>query len=79
MGEEAVSTVAGAPVLRLLTAEADDEEIAALVVVLAAAATPTASPGPAVRPRTQWASPGRLLRVTHPAGPGGWRASGLPR
>ena len=68
-----------APVLRLLTAEASEEEIAALVVVLAAAGAPPPEDVRADLPRSRWAAPERLLRASHRAGPGGWRASGLPR
>jgi hypothetical protein len=28
---------------------------------------------------SEWGAPHRRVRQWHPAGPGGWRASGLPR
>ena len=65
------------PALRILTADATDEEIAALVAVFAALG-PAGEPG-AGAPRPEWNAPHRLVRVAHPHGPGGWRASGLPR
>ena len=62
--------------LRIVRGDATPEEIAALVVVLAAAARPATPPRPA---RSLWADRGALLRRPPPAGPGAWRASGLPR
>ena len=68
------------PVLRVVKGDATPEEVAALVAVVqglaAAAAQPAA--GPAV-PGSTWAAPARRLRTPHHAGPGAWRASGLPR
>jgi hypothetical protein len=54
------------------------EETAALVAVLSAR---TASAG-ATRPRplrSEWSSRSRLVRAPLTRGPGGWRASALPR
>ncbi len=54
----------------------NDEELAVVVSLLTAAAS--AAPAPtAAAPRSLWASPG--MRLTLPAGPGAWYASGLPR
>ena len=65
------------PFLRVVKGNPSDEEVAALVAVLQAAATGTA-PAPA-RPAREWSAPHRRLRTTLPSGPGGWRASALPR
>ena len=65
------------PALRIITPDATDEEVAALVAVFAALGA-AASEEPAL-PRREWNAPHRLVRVAHPHGPGGWRASGLPR
>jgi len=64
------------PVLRIVTPDATPEEVAALVAVFSAmggAAEPVRKPAPA------WSANHRRLRPQHPHGPGGWRASGLPR
>jgi hypothetical protein len=70
------STDEGRPFLRVVKGDPTPEELAALVAVLAslggpAAATPRRTP--------EWNAPRRLHRVPVPHGPGGWRASGLPR
>jgi hypothetical protein len=64
------------PLLRVVKGEPTPEELAALVTVLASLAGPPAAP---VRRTAAWNAPRRLHRVVHPHGPGGWRASGLPR
>ncbi|MGD9960362.1 acyl-CoA carboxylase subunit epsilon [Nocardioides sp.] len=65
------------PLLRVINPDATDEEIAALVAVFSALGS---SPAPAPDRRTPaWQAHQRKLRVLPPAGPGGWRASGLPR
>jgi hypothetical protein len=65
-----------APFLRVVRGDPTPEELAALVTVLASLGAPTtASP----RRTPDWNAPHRLHRVVHPHGPGGWRASGLPR
>ena len=67
------------PPLVLVRGDATPEEVAALVaVVQGLAAASTADSGPP-RARSAWASPARLVRTSHHAGPGGWRASALPR
>ncbi|KQP64367.1 acyl-CoA carboxylase subunit epsilon [Nocardioides sp. Leaf285] len=64
-----------APVLRVVTPDATPEEIAALVAVVSALGA-----GPAQAPRRpEWSAPARLVRRNPPHGPGGWRASALPR
>ena len=66
-----------APVLRIITPDATPEEIAALVAVFAALGSSTPQ---APRRRTPaWSQPARLVRTPVAHGPGGWRASGLPR
>jgi hypothetical protein len=67
----------GAP-LFLIKGEATPEEVAALTVVLqggAAAAAPAEEPEVV----SEWSAHHRKVRSTYPAGPGGWRASALPR
>ena len=68
--------------LVVIRGDATEEEVAALVAVLqgvagAAAATAAAADGPTEV--SAWAAPARKVRVSHPHGPGGWRASALPR
>ena len=72
---------AGQPpsLLRVVRGEASAEELAALVAVLStwAAARPAA-----LAPRQRapgWADRAAVLRLPLRGGPGGWRASGLPR
>ncbi|MFL6060679.1 MAG: acyl-CoA carboxylase subunit epsilon [Marmoricola sp.] len=65
-----------APVLTIVTPDATPEEVAAIVAVFAslggeAPATPA--------PPKAWSSKARRMRPAHPHGPGGWRASRLPR
>jgi hypothetical protein len=52
-------------------------ETAAVTVVLAALAAAQPQPGPG-GPRSAWSDPSRRLRPAVSAGPGAWRASGLP-
>jgi hypothetical protein len=54
------------------------EQVAALVAVLAARARPAGAPAPR-NVRSEWSSRSRLLRAPLQRGPGGWRASALPR
>ena len=66
--------------LVVVSGEATEEEVAALTAVVAAlgAAQAEAAATPD-RPVSQWAARSRQLRGRHVAGPGGWRASALPR
>lgn len=75
---EASSTPSGseAPLLRVVSPNATPEEVAALVAVLSSMG---GGEPPAKRPRPEWSAPHRLVRRTLPHGPGGWRASALPR
>ena len=65
-----------ATLLRVVSPSATPEEVAALVAVLSALGGGAA---PAPRRRPQWNAPERLVRRSLPHGPGGWRASALPR
>ncbi len=71
-----MASVGTTPFLRVVTGDPTPEELAALVGVLASLGGPAPSP---LRRTTDWNAPRRLHRVVHPHGPGGWRASGLPR
>jgi hypothetical protein len=78
-GSSALDPAAGpGPALVIVRGNPSAEEIAALVAVLSAR---TASAG-ATKPRTlrsEWSSRSRLVREPLTRGPGGWRASALPR
>lgn len=65
------------PPLFLVQGDATPEEVAALTVVLQGVAA--ASAEPPRRPRPQWSAPHRAVRRPLDSGPGGWRASALPR
>ena len=76
MSEEATPTP-----LVLVRGDATKEEVAALVAVLqsisSTASLAVASEEPANV--SAWAAPARKMRASHQYGPGGWRASALPR
>ena len=55
-----------------------DDELAALTAVVAAAASAGGPPAPDPTPDL-WSHPAAQLRAPLMAGPGAWRASGLPR
>ncbi|MFC5727776.1 MULTISPECIES: acyl-CoA carboxylase subunit epsilon [Nocardioides] len=68
------------PLLRIVTPTTTPEEVAAIVAVFSALGGGSPAPRP---PRSEWASPGRVVR-SYPGrapahGRGAWRASGLPR
>ncbi|MCH1866412.1 acyl-CoA carboxylase subunit epsilon [Nocardioides sp. CFH 31398] len=65
------------PFLRVVKGDPTPEELAALVAVVAAASGGGEAPAP--RRPSEWSRPARRLRTPHQAGPGAWRASGLPR
>jgi hypothetical protein len=68
--------------LVLIKGDATEEEVAALVAVLQGVAAATAAAAAAsddAAAVSQWASPHRKVRASYPHGPGGWRASALPR
>jgi len=68
-----------APVLRVVHGSPSPEEIAALVAVLAARAPAEGTAAGRGALRNGWSERSRLLRAPLLRGPGGWRASGLPR
>jgi hypothetical protein len=78
-GHETPDTPAtpAAPLLRVVNSDATPEEIAALVAVFSALGSGEAAPVPRRTP--EWQALHRRVRVTYPHGPGGWRASALPR
>ena len=78
--------------VHLVCGNASPEELSALIAVVAVLAsagrgddeadpgqTDRASSGSRNYPRSRWSSPARMVRTTHPHGPGGWRASAFPR
>jgi hypothetical protein len=68
------------PPLFVIKGDATDEEVAALTAVLQAmAAAGAAARAAEKRPRPEWSAPRRGLRQPLLHGPGGWRASSLPR
>lgn len=66
-----------APLLTVVNADATPEEIAALVAVFSALGSPTQ--GAAPRRTPGWSQPARRVRAPVAHGPGGWRASSMPR
>lgn len=64
------------PVLRIVTPSTTPEEVAAIVAVLSALGGGDA---PAPKRRPEWNAPHRMARPAVSHGPGGWRASALPR
>jgi hypothetical protein len=64
------------PILRITRGVPTAEELAALVGVLAVRLRPPAAP-PSAPVSSHWARSARPGPL--PAGPGAWRASGLPR
>ncbi len=65
------------PLLRVVNADATPEEIAALVAVFSAIGSAPAADAP--RRTSEWSRPARRARTPVAPGPGGWRASSLPR
>lgn len=63
---------------RVVRGTPDDHELAALTAVVAAAASAGGPPAP-LRTPDLWSHPAAQLRAPLHAGPGAWRASGLPR
>ncbi len=68
---------AAAPLLRIVNADATPEEIAALVAVFSSLGSDGGDSAPRRTP--EWSRPARLVRQPVAYGPGGWRASALPR
>jgi hypothetical protein len=75
-GKQESPSEARTPLLRVVKGEPTPEELAALVGVIASLGSAVE---PAPRPTPEWSAPHRKLRVTFPAGLGGWRSSGLPK
>jgi len=75
--EESPSAARTTPFLHVVNADATPEEIAALVAVFSALGSGEAAPAPRRTP--EWQALHRRVRATYPHGPGGWRASALPR
>ena len=67
---------AAPPLLRVVRGDATPEEVAAIVAVVASLG---GEKMPAPRRTPEWSAHHRKLRASHLHGPGGWRASGLPR
>jgi hypothetical protein len=69
------------PVLSIVRGSPSTEEIVAVLVTVAAAArqAPASQVAAAGRIRFGWSSRSPQLRQPLPHGPGGWRASALPR
>ena len=74
---DTVSETAQTPLLRVVNADATPEEIAALVAVFSVLGSATGDAGPRRTP--EWSRPARRVRAPVAHGPGGWRASSLPR
>ena len=66
------------PLLRIVRGEPDDAELAALTAVVLSVASATAAATPEPASRSRWADRAALVRRPTAAGPGAWRASGLP-
>lgn len=65
------------PILKVVNADATPEEIAALVAVFSLLGSATGNNAPRRTP--EWSQPARRVRRPVAHGPGGWRASSLPR
>jgi hypothetical protein len=65
--------------LRITAGRPDATEIAVIAAVLSARTAAAGSAGVPRTIRSQWSARSRLLREPLARGPGGWRASALPR
>ncbi|RKN43604.1 acyl-CoA carboxylase subunit epsilon [Micromonospora endolithica] len=65
------------PLFRVVRGVPTAEELAALVGVVTLRSRPAAGPAPV--PTSAWARSARPAGAAPAAGPGAWRASGLPR
>jgi hypothetical protein len=73
-----------APLVRGNISPDELSAVVAVVAILGAASADgdrgqTECQSPGTHPQSQWSSPRRMVRITHPHGPGGWRASAFPR
>jgi hypothetical protein len=77
----ATAAPAPGPALAFVRGNPSAEQIAAVVAVLAARTARRGEAGAtrARESRSEWSARSRLLRAPLPRGPGGWRASALPR
>ena len=75
MSGDGVSADEATPLLRVVKGDPSAEELAALVAVVASLGAPAAGPP---RRTPEWNHNRRMQRVMLRAGPGAWRASGLP-
>jgi hypothetical protein len=69
----------GQPMVSFPRGNPTAEQITAVVAVLAARPQPAGPPEAAPAVRSEWSARYRLLRAPLHRGPGGWRASALPR
>jgi len=69
----------GQPLVSFPRGNPSAEQIAAVVAVLAALPQPAEPSEAAPAVRSEWSARYRLLRAPLHRGPGGWRASALPR
>lgn len=67
------------PVLAIVRGNPSAEQIAAVVTVLSARPAQAGRTSTAETARYGWSARSRLLREPMARGPGGWRASALPR
>ncbi|MFX0537993.1 acyl-CoA carboxylase subunit epsilon [Ornithinimicrobium sp. Y1847] len=67
------------PVIRVERGNPTPEQVAALTLVLTAAAQGGDGGQAGRAPRTLWTARSRFARPRPAVGPGGWRASALPR
>jgi hypothetical protein len=78
-GPATAAAPAPGPALAFVKGNPSAEQIAAVVAVLAARTAWPAGTTQARETRSEWSTRSRLLRAPLPRGPGGWRASALPR
>jgi hypothetical protein len=67
------ATDASKPLLRVVSGDLTEEELAALVAVVAARAAASTPAKP--KPRSEWGHPARAVRGPHRPGPDAWRNS----
>ncbi|MFK5582309.1 MULTISPECIES: acyl-CoA carboxylase subunit epsilon [unclassified Serinicoccus] len=80
--EQPTTTAEAVPVIRVVRGHPSPVQLAALTAVLTAGSGPaddTGSGSGARTPGTLWTARSRFARPRPAVGPGGWRASALPR